>query len=271
MLKSRELIRDHFVHQIGNGRTTSAWYDVWSNVGCLLSFITHRAIASARLHSSNLVHDIIINGSWRWPTSWAHLYPPIQQITIPTISNLDDAIMWKDVNGSLRKFSVSLVWNTIRPRAPCVPWFRVVWFSQCIPRHAFLLWLLMGEKLKTQDKLQSWERRGPNSGLSYSLCRSQMDNHDHLFFECSYSADLCAKVGQVVHIPNWNSSWKNIRDELIPVANRKVAWFIVAKLAFAASTYFIWQERNNRLFSNKSHTVEQLYEVIYSTALYHFF
>ncbi|GJT44410.1 reverse transcriptase domain-containing protein [Tanacetum coccineum] len=65
----------------------------------------------------------------------------------------------------------------------------MVWFSHCVPRHAFLLWLVMRNSLKTQDRLKQWDV-SINTDLNLlrcSFCDLQADSREHLFFECSYS------------------------------------------------------------------------------------
>ncbi|XP_071719273.1 uncharacterized protein [Rutidosis leptorrhynchoides] len=251
---------------LGDGRLTSAWYDVWSNIGRITEFVTIRSIFQAGLKNMDSVHDIIDNGVWKWPQSWYIDFPILQQLQVPPLSNSKDVILWKDIDGGVKEFTVSLAWNTLRPRATKVPWYRVVWFEHCIPRHAFLLWLLMGENLKTQDKLKDWER---NASLSNSfvcaLCKSQIDSHDHLFYNCVFSSQLCLMVSTLLEWPSWNNSWRDIRDSLVPYTSRRIVRVVVTKLAYAAMTYFIWQERNNRFFKGKSRTVNQVFEVIYST------
>nr|GEV04472.1 hypothetical protein [Tanacetum cinerariifolium] len=59
--------------------------------------------------------------------------------------------------GLNQPFSVSLVWESIRPRGDEINWCDVVWFSQCIPPHDFHLWLVIKRKLKTQDNLRQWD------------------------------------------------------------------------------------------------------------------
>ena len=60
------------------------------------------------------------------------------------------------------------------------------------------------------------------------------------------------------------SSLDQIVDWLIPIAKKRSAQSVIAKLVFASSTYFIWQERNGRLFKKKKKSCEQLIEVILS-------
>ena len=52
---------------------------------------------------------------------------------------------------------------------------------------------------------------------------------------------------------------------LIPRAKLRSVRGVVPKLVVAASAYFIWQERNLRLFQKKKRSVLQVIEVITST------
>ncbi|GKD61738.1 lupus La protein [Tanacetum coccineum] len=146
------------------------------------------------------------------------------------------------MEGNLLKFSVAQAWQAIRPRAPEVEWFDVVWFLQCIPRHAFLVWLLIGEKLKTQDKIRAWEVADSVNleDMKCPLCNLIRDSHSHLFFEC-------------------------VVDTIQSSGHKKLARVVVAKVLFGATIYYIWQERNNRLFKKKARQVDQIFELIFST------
>ena len=44
----------------------------------------------------------------------------------------------------------------------------------------------------------------------------------------------------------------------MPLSLKNSIESIVSRLVFAASTYFIWQERNNRIYSNESNLEEQV-------------
>lgn len=48
-----------------------------------------------------------------------------------------------------------MVWNEIRGIKENVSWYEVVWFSHCLPKHAYILCLTIQERITTQDKLQS--------------------------------------------------------------------------------------------------------------------
>nr|GEV05540.1 reverse transcriptase domain-containing protein [Tanacetum cinerariifolium] len=54
----------------------------------------------------------------------------------------------------------------------------------------------------------------------------------------------------------------SIIHDILPFANRKNSKSVYSKLVLVASAYFIWQERNNRLFRNERRSVDQVVECI---------
>nr|GEZ84374.1 RNA-directed DNA polymerase, eukaryota, reverse transcriptase zinc-binding domain protein [Tanacetum cinerariifolium] len=59
--------------------------------------------------------------------------------------------------------------------------------------------------------------------------------------------------------------FQNIIDYLHPMAHKRLARSIFGKLILAASSYFVWLERNARLFKNVKHTLEEIKDVIMVT------
>ncbi|KAK4394567.1 hypothetical protein Sango_1611000 [Sesamum angolense] len=123
-----------------------------------------------------------------------------------------------------------------------------------IPRHNFILWLAILEKLSTLDK--HWISRGDNGWV---LCDGlYIESHDHLFFNCLYTR-RCLQIvqGQVrfhwplsgwQHCIKWASKrWRS--EHLINVASRAL---------LAALVYYIWIERNNRKFTATSSVAESV-------------
>ena len=61
------------------------------------------------------------------------------------------------------------------------------------------------------------------------------------------------------------SSLDAIVTTLIASAKSRSVWSVVSKLLFAATTYFIWKERNSRLFKKQTRSEAQLVDVIKPT------
>ncbi|XP_071704558.1 uncharacterized protein [Rutidosis leptorrhynchoides] len=91
------------------------------------------------------------------------------------------------------------------------------------------------------------------------------DSHDHLFFSCTFSAQVWSLILNHIEFPMVTHGWKDFVLLVSPFASRNVASIVVIKLLLAASVYYVWQERNRRLFNKGSRSPVQLYETIYST------
>ncbi|XP_024963616.1 uncharacterized protein LOC112503869 [Cynara cardunculus var. scolymus] len=112
-------------------------------------------------------------------------------------------------------------------------------------------------RLPTQDRM-IWKDEPPD--LECSLCRQCMDSHFHLFFQCPYAREVWDSILHVMALTDMPSTW-DLFMETISDSNR-CPKRLKQKLAVAASVYYIWQERNRRLFTGESRTSLQLVKVI---------
>ncbi|GKD50598.1 homeodomain-like protein [Tanacetum coccineum] len=125
----------------------------------------------------------------------------------------------------------------------------------------------MRRSIKTQDKLRTWDV-GPNIDLSLLrclLCESQMDSYEHLFFECVYSLKVWAYVRNLADMDNVAPMLMDIVLFIQPMGNSRMAKCIFGKLLLAAMSYFIWTERNNRLFKHVKHSPKDIRDMIMVT------
>ncbi|GKA75771.1 hypothetical protein Tco_0782149 [Tanacetum coccineum] len=136
----RSYIREFCWVPIGDGKS-SAWFDKW-DVHCpLMEHLSPRIIARAGFSLQALVADIVQDGTWKWPSAWYDLYPVLNQVGTPTLlHDTQDKCQWRLHAGQFKDFSVGMAWDSIRVHRDVVPWYRTVWFSACMPRHAFHLW-----------------------------------------------------------------------------------------------------------------------------------
>nr|GEY27449.1 hypothetical protein [Tanacetum cinerariifolium]GEY36830.1 hypothetical protein [Tanacetum cinerariifolium] len=190
-----------------DGNVASVWFDRWCALSPLANLISNRDINRASFHPSSKVVDVLDVDSWNCPIEWQDKYPMPCSLTVSILDpSSRDVLVWRNQNDVEMQFSVATVWDTIRPRVEEVDWYKVVWFSHCIPRHAFHQWLVIKRKLKTRDMVTF----------------------------------------------------------LVPISKKCSARSVIAKLVFAACSYFIWQERNYRLFKKWERSKEQFLELIMS-------
>ncbi|GJU75179.1 reverse transcriptase zinc-binding domain-containing protein [Tanacetum coccineum] len=260
ILQLRPLIWQFIWSKVGNGNSINIWLDRWCSLSPLSGIISARDIHRAGFSMTSKLSEVSHIDQWVWPHEWYLKYPSLSTIDVPpTLMDSLDTLEWRHV-GLSKPFTVMNVWEAIWPRGDDIHWCDVVWFSQCIPRHAFDLWLVIKRKLKTQDNLRQWDVSSDTNLNLFQcpLCVSQPDSHDHLFFECVYSLQVWNQIEVLAGLSQVSASLNSIVDYLIPISKRRSARGIVAKLVFAASSYFIWQERNYRLFKNQKRSPNQL-------------
>ena len=146
-----------------------------------------------------------------------------------------------------------------------VPWSKVVWFSHCTPKHSFILWLAMLGRLATQDRLLKWY---PGKQVQCPLCELCPDSHEHLFFECSYSALIWKDLKKRIKKEAWFDRWKEIMEDLITLPCNNNIMSILRRLVIAASIYYIWSERNRRLFSDEKKSYKEVLKEIINNIIF---
>ncbi|GFZ16285.1 hypothetical protein Acr_25g0006940 [Actinidia rufa] len=165
------------------------------------------------------------------------------------------------------KFHSKLAYEFFRPRSAKITWPKFVWHAPIIPRHSFILWLGLKDRLLTKNKLQR-----SIDDLSCPLCRAENETLDHLFFHCRIGNQIGANV----------KSWLGI-SRAIHTLKAAVKWMIkeargtgfpakIKRIALACTVYYIWEARNKSLFEGKivqpeaiSRRIQiQTYGIVYS-------
>ncbi|GJW73978.1 reverse transcriptase domain, reverse transcriptase zinc-binding domain protein, partial [Tanacetum coccineum] len=155
-------------------------------------------------------------------------------------------------------------WDSLRLRADVIDWYHVVWFSHCIPQHDIHLWLVVKEKLETRDRLRQWDV-GPSTDLNLLSCPLYdmvPHSHSNLFFECSFSSQFWMHVKSLADMDTIPPRLTDVMDFLIPISKGRSVVSVISRLLLGASSYYLWGERNARLFKKKTSTVLQIIEAI---------
>ncbi|GJU59704.1 RNA-directed DNA polymerase, eukaryota, reverse transcriptase zinc-binding domain protein [Tanacetum coccineum] len=214
ILRIREDVRKYLVMKIGNGGNTSVIYDNWSSIGVLQSFITHRD-----LYNLNSLNSI-------------------------TLGNLDDELVCRSIKGKEGKFTVKHAYNDIRSQNDEVSWGRLVWFSQNIPKHAFVLWMAIQNKITTQDKVKRWG--------SFDMM-------------CSYTREVWRNAMLKLNVRIGIGDWNMVINHMAGLYCGNSIASVIRRLGFAACVYLIWQERNLRIFRDEKRSSKELCEVFDDT------
>ncbi|GJU15236.1 retrovirus-related pol polyprotein from transposon TNT 1-94 [Tanacetum coccineum] len=92
-----------------------------------------------------------------------------------------------------------------------------------------------------------------------------MESHEHVFFECAFTSKVLILVRSYAGMSSVRPVLTEIMSWFQPLDNKRTFAVVVGKLIFAATLYFIWLERNNRLFKNTRRTPEEIRDLIIVT------
>lgn len=123
-----------------------------------------------------------------------------------------------------------------------VTWSQTVWNNNGIPKHSFITWLFVLDRCPTKSRILSW---GIIADTNCLLCNHHLESRDHLFFDCSYSWSIWESTSNRCGIPPirpWSQSFDSIHHMQGSQVKKKLI-----RIAWQASIYFLWQERNHRL------------------------
>ncbi|GKB60710.1 RNA-directed DNA polymerase, eukaryota, reverse transcriptase zinc-binding domain protein, partial [Tanacetum coccineum] len=256
LMKIREKIKPYVIYKVGDGKSISVWHDKWCDIGPLDSIIQSRDIYDIRMSNLDCLADAIINGRWKWAEEWKDRYPEISQITVPSLTRVKDKAQWLYEGNKVKNYSTRNAWITLRDSWPKVDWCKVVWFSQCSPKQAIILWMAIQKKLLTQDRM-IWIQNG---SLKCALCSGCPDSHDHLFFDCPYSKKVWDKIKAKGKMGSGTNSLCHIVNHMAANPHRNKIWQVVNNLIISSTVYHIWLERNRRIFQNQKRTEDDLLE-----------
>ncbi|XP_071729047.1 uncharacterized protein [Rutidosis leptorrhynchoides] len=259
ILSLRDQVKNLVFWLIGNGKSVSAWFDCWSELGQLSDMISNRDLYEARFPLDMKVAGLIDHGQWIWTQEIIGKYPILTSLNVPILSDKEDKAVWVTSDNKQVQFSSKQAWIDLRDNIPCVFWHKVVWFSHFNPKHAFILWLALHNKLTTQDKIVKWY---PHKHFSCVFCSQQVDSHEHLFFKCDYSHKVWVIIKKKLLFKGIGYDLQSIILNIAKYPSLKNKWNVVSRLLIAAVVYHIWLERNRRVFGSPGRSSDAICEQI---------
>lgn len=252
LMKLREIARPFVCCQIQSGNEAFFWHDNWTGLGPLIDIAGENGPLVLGIGSMARVAEAISGDSWDLPRG---RHPIIQLIKAclpaepPALSAaLTDVFLWKNsLDSEPGQFKSSRTWQTLFPAPPPVSWHRTVWFKIRIPKHAFLSWVAILNRLPTRDRIRQWSPETPASCL---LCDSADENHDHLFLDCFFSREVWSVLfgHSSLSLP---ADFEAI-FRWLPSSSSNIKVRTICNLLVQAIVYALWKERNSRLHTSTS-------------------
>lgn len=137
-----------------------------------------------------------------------------------------------------------------------MPWSKVIWFSQGIPRFSFIAWLSVQNRLSTGDRMRVWGVEQP-----CLLCGERDETRNHLFFACPYTYTVWLDLAGHLLGAAANPAWEETLSYLISSTAHTME-SVLLRLLFQVSIYHIWRERNARRHGSSPITVSVMKRLI---------
>ncbi|XP_009623361.1 uncharacterized protein [Nicotiana tomentosiformis] len=164
----------------------------------------------------------------------------------------------EDVEG-IRSFSIKTMYVKIQGEFARVPWRKLVYNNAGLPKWIFTVFLAAHRSLLTKDRLRGW---GYVEDATCSLCNNEEETTDHLFFSCPYSSRVWIAMLRWQGIHRQAMTWTNEIEWAERYYKGRSTTAELYKLILADSLYYIWQERNGRIFKGEQRSEAVLSKVI---------
>lgn len=248
ILKIRGVAHPFLSCKVGTGNSIFFWHENWTSLGPLIDLAGANGPRVTGIPRLATVFQAIIGTYWKLPRG-RHLIIILLRACLPTAGSVlrytHDEFLWRYSGSSPPgQFSSSLTWTSLHPETGLVDWWKSVWFTESIPKHSFIMWLAMRDKLTTRDILLSWGLQVPSA---YLLCDDAPENKLHLFFICLFSSQIFR--GMFLH----HSIKPPLRfqDTFTWISNCSKPKRVktICSILLQTIVYEVWKERNARLYS----------------------
>ncbi|GAA0173755.1 reverse transcriptase [Lithospermum erythrorhizon] len=147
ILKVRPLVRHRLQVSVGNGSTVSFWHDPWCELGPVCDYLDAGERASLQVPSGAKLSEV----EWVMPGARR------QTIRVLQVRDCFVKLVFSGEKDQWRwgagEFVQRQLWEDVRVRGTTVGWGRWLWSCYGIPRYAFIVWLLLQNRLSTKDRL----------------------------------------------------------------------------------------------------------------------
>ncbi|GJV85367.1 RNA-directed DNA polymerase, eukaryota, reverse transcriptase zinc-binding domain protein [Tanacetum coccineum] len=252
-------MRKHVSCNVRDGASIFLWHDQWWGPDHIGKLIDWNECKQKGLDPNTKIKDVIKDDKWKWPDIIQN-NSVLKNIHVPKITKgVKDEFFWIKKDGKAVNYSTSITWKDWRNTSEKVVWHDLVWFSNCTPKHSFIMRMLIQNRLTTHERLLKWY---PGKQMACLLCGSCPDSINHLFFECSYTCEIWGKLKDLTGYNSLPDKWVDILNLMNSKRHNKSIKSVMIRIILAACVYFIWTERNKRFFIDEKHNCKEMISIV---------
>lgn len=244
LIKYRDQAKDYHRVEVRCGANASFWFDHWSSLGRLHDSLGARGCIDMGIKLTATMADVFVSHRAR-----RHQIDMLNDIEAEIAKAKEkgyvdsDISLWKSKEAKFKtSFSTKDTWNLLRDESPAKEWYHGVWFSHATPKYSFVTWLAAHNRLSTGDRMLAWNR---DVNPTCVLCTTTLESRDHLFFSCSFSAQIWSNVSSGILQQRYTSQFAAVLNAISGMDFSKTRRFIL-RYVFQASLYLLWRERNQQ-------------------------
>ncbi|GAA0170130.1 reverse transcriptase [Lithospermum erythrorhizon] len=243
--KHREWLYQFVEIKSRDGKDTLIWSDPWLEGKSFEDWLEN--IKGKLVHLVTLtVADVKAStNGWRWPTG-RRLTREVQVFrdkvdTVVLDPASKDRMGWKSI--SKERSVVRRIYKTLVEPGRKERWAKVVWFRHNVPRHSFILWLLVLERLETRHRVVKWKN---GFEIKCSFCDENV-SRKHVFFQCDFLGNMWRRISNMLGLYICNREWEWELQWWMNVNTSCKLRKMLLKVATAATVYWFWREGNSIL------------------------
>ncbi|XP_058761210.1 uncharacterized protein LOC131634556 [Vicia villosa] len=234
---------------IGNGERVNFWTDKWFGSAELDSC---PPAASSFSHRKDKAVAYILHRKWRLPLDVQVLFPGLANILSLihlSVEEKEDILVWTPaIDGIL---TLKIAYEFLYHKHNDLEWGKIIWKVHSPASYSLLFWRLLHNKIPTDISLAS---RGLYLPSQCSLCGTQEESTNHLFFFCPFATKFWNFLSIAL-----SHSFSSIEDVWIAYNKLSSAQGKVVLLAAVICIISkIWKARNVRRFEDKNLTWSSL-------------
>jgi hypothetical protein len=248
ILRGRPLFLPMVQQRMKEINKVSFWFDPWSAKGVIL----------ANIIDYDMRRSTGIGNNATLARYWAD-----DSVSLPNSSSAVITGVWTDIHNTTYKLSpIHMTWNdrehSIKTvykaldssmHFPSFPWYSRIWDHKSIPKENIFMWKVLKNGILTLGRLKG---HGVIQCDKCIFCGAVEETVGHLYFECHYTYHIWCTIAQHYgyHMPMRSScmEWFNIFKATRWKNDRSRGLLRIMKKVL----YFIWLERNNRVFKGQA-------------------
>ncbi|XP_028754982.1 uncharacterized protein LOC114714409 [Neltuma alba] len=206
--QQQQILNQGICWQIRNGCTVKFFTDAWLKPFFFLKDVCMRHVSDIELES--VVATWVSNGQWDYNRLSSILPPDIINMLIakcpPNEVLGDDILIWGGNNSGQFKIKDAYWMIEDKGNSPISRVFDVIWKWKGVERIRVFLWLMVQDRLPTNERRSRWSLTSPNC----PWCCDSVETITHILRDCRYAKQLWEEL---VH-PRWKRHFfsKNLTE-----------------------------------------------------------